>query len=156
MNPWIGWSLAAVAAALAWHQMGWKGLVIAVSVTVFWLLLQFSRAVRAMKEAGAAPIGFVHSAVMLHARLKAGMTLLQVIGLTRSLGQRLDEEGVQPERWRWTDEGGAAVTVELMDGKVRHWTLDRPAGVAQAVPSSGAITAPVPPPGPVSPGSAAE
>ena len=136
MNPWIGWSLAAVATALAWYQMGWKGGVFAVSVIVFWLLLQFSRAVRAMKEAGAAPIGFVHSAVMLHARLKDGMTLLQVIGLTRSLGQRLGEEGVQPERWRWADEGGASVTVELMGGKVRHWALDRPAGGEAADPGA--------------------
>jgi hypothetical protein len=131
MNPWIGWTLAVVATALAWHQMGWKGVVLAVTVVVFWLLLQFSRALRAMKEAGAAPIGYIPSAVMLNARLKAGMTLLQVIGLTKSLGQRIGDEGVQPEHWRWTDEGGSSVTLELQGGKLQRWTLERPEGAAE-------------------------
>jgi hypothetical protein len=137
MNPWIGWTLAVVATALGWHQMGWKGVVLAVTVVVFWLLLQFSRALRAMKEAGAAPIGYIPSAVMLNARLKAGMTLLQVIGLTKSLGQRIGEEGVQPERWRWTDEGGSSVTLELQGGKLHRWALERPAGAEEGAVDSG-------------------
>ena len=62
MNPQIGWALAVVATALAWYQYGWQGVVLAISVIVFWLLLQFSRAIRAMKNAGAAPIGHVGSA----------------------------------------------------------------------------------------------
>lgn len=127
MNPWIGWGLAAVGVALAWTQYGWRGVVFAVSLIVFWLLLQFSRALRAMKNAGAAPIGRVGSAVMLHARLKTGMTLLQVIQLTRSLGQRLGEEGHDPERWQWADDGGSVVTLELRRGRLAAWTIARPA-----------------------------
>ncbi len=127
MNPVIGWALAAVVTGLAWLQYGWKGLVLAVSVIVFWLLLQFSRALRAMKQAGQAPVGHVPSAVMLNARLKAGMTLLQVIQLTRSLGRRVGPEGEEPERWEWADEGGTRVVLELRAGKLQRWELLRPA-----------------------------
>ena len=127
MNPLIGWTLAVVATALAWYQYGWQGVILAISVIVFWLLLQFSRAIRAMKNAGGAPIGHVGSAVMLNSRLKAGMTLLQIIGLTKSLGQRVGDEGVEPERWVWADDGGVSVTLALQGGKLVSWELQRPA-----------------------------
>jgi hypothetical protein len=127
MNPVIGWGLAVVAVVLAWTQYGWRGVALAVSVIVFWLLLQFSRALRAMKNAGAAPVGHVPSAVMLNAKLKPGMTLLQVIQLTRSLGRRIGAEGEEPERWEWADDGGARVVLELRGGKLVQWDLQRPA-----------------------------
>ena len=127
MNPLIGWTLAVVATALAWYQYGWQGVILAISVIVFWLLLQFSRAIRAMKNAGGAPIGHVGSAVMLNSRLKAGMTLLQIIGLTKSLGQRVGDEGVEPERWVWADDGGVSVTLVLQGGKLVSCELQRPA-----------------------------
>jgi hypothetical protein len=127
VNPLIGWTLAVVATALAWYQYGWQGVILAISVIVFWLLLQFSRAIRAMKNAGGAPIGHVGSAVMLNSRLKAGMTLLQIIGLTKSLGQRVGDEGVEPERWVWADDGGVSVTLVLQGGKLVSWELQRPA-----------------------------
>jgi hypothetical protein len=127
VSPLVGWSLAAIAVALAWTQYGWRGVLLAVTVIVFWLLLQFSRALRAMKQAGQAPVGAVGSAVMLNAQLKAGMTLLQVIQLTRSLGRQLSAEGEQPERWEWADEGGSRVTLELAGGRLAKWDLTRPA-----------------------------
>jgi hypothetical protein len=127
VNPALGWALAAVATGLAWLQYGWQGLVLAVSVVVFWLLLQFSRALRAMKQAGQAPVGQVPSAVMLNAALKPGMTLLQVIQITRSLGRRTGAEGADPECWEWADEGGARVALELRGGKLSRWELTRSA-----------------------------
>jgi hypothetical protein len=44
--------------------------VLAVTVVVFWLLLQFSRALRVMRRPPARPVGTVPNAVMLHARLR--------------------------------------------------------------------------------------
>jgi hypothetical protein len=82
MNPIIGWSLATILVVVAWYSYGWQGVLLSVSVVVFWLLLQFSRAMRAMRQAGQAPVGHVDSAVMLNAKLQPGMTMLQVIGLT--------------------------------------------------------------------------
>jgi len=93
-------------------------------VVVFWLLLQFSRAMRAMRQAGQAPVGHVDSAVMLNAKLQPGMTMLQVIGLTRSLGRKLDGGD---DHWSWSDEGGSTVKMRFEGGKLARFELDRPA-----------------------------
>lgn len=129
MNPLIGWGLAVVGIALAWLQYGWRGVLMAISVIVFWLLLQFSRALRAMKQAGQRPVGSVDSALMMHSRLAQGMTLMQVIGLSRSLGQRVSQD---PESWRWTDAGGTTLTLEMQAGKLVRWQLQRPQSDAAA------------------------
>lgn len=126
MNPVLGWALAAAAVVVGGVAFGWRGIVFAVSLVVFWLLMQFTRALRAMKQAGNAPVGHVGSAVMLQSTLRQGMTLLQVIQLTRSLGERRSAEGVEPEQWRWTDDGGVAVTLTLERGRLTRWGLARP------------------------------
>ena len=123
MDGRIGWALAVAAVALGYVQWGWKGVVLAVSGIVFWLLMQFTRALRAMRTAGGAPVGHVASAVMLQARLKKGQRLMDIILLTRSLGEKLAED---PETFRWTDASGAAVTVELVKGRCVRWSLARP------------------------------
>jgi hypothetical protein len=123
MNPYFGWALAVVMVAVGWQSYGWQGVLFAVTVVVFWLLLQFNRALRAMKNAAAAPVGRVDSAVMLNARLEAGMPMLKVLALTKSLGRKVAAE---PETWAWADDGGSEVTVELHGGKVKRWQLNRP------------------------------
>jgi hypothetical protein len=131
MNSTWGWALALAAVVLGWLQWRWQGVVLAITVIVFWLLLQFSRALRVMRQAGGAPVGHIDSAVMLHSRLRRGMRLMEIIPLTRSLGQRVDEPGGAPaaetERFVWTDASGASVHVELAGGRLRSWTLQRPA-----------------------------
>src|SRR5690349_3923004 len=128
MNPLLGWALAALCVGIAWQRYGWQGALFALSVVVFWLLLQFNRSVRVMKNAADSPVGSVDSAVMLNAKLTRGMTMLQVLTLTHALGRKL---GDAPEQWHWADASGAAVTVVLRDGRVERWTLtrdDAPAG----------------------------
>ena len=122
MNPVVGWILAAAALAAGYLGYGWPGVALAVTVIVFWLLLQFNRAMRAMRQASARPVGSVASAVMLHARLHAGMPLLDVLKLTKSLGRRVADD---PETFAWTDEAGDTVQVELNRGRVRAWSLQR-------------------------------
>jgi len=123
MNALIGWALAAVAVLAGWKLYGWPGVLMALTLTTFWLLLQFSRALRAMKLAGQAPVGQVPSAVMLNAKLQQGMTMLRVIGLTRSLGRQQGSDDV----WRWQDDGGSHVTLDFQAGKLQRWELQRPA-----------------------------
>ena len=127
-NPVIGWLLAAAALVLGYAQWGWPGIVLAATMIVFWLLLQFSRALRVLRRASRAPVGHVDSAVMLHARLHAGLRLPQILALTRSLGHKRDDG---PEVFEWHDVGGDAVRVELVDGKLTRWELQR----ADAAPS---------------------
>jgi glucose-6-phosphate-specific signal transduction histidine kinase len=123
MNAKLGWALAVLAVALAYVQYGWQGAVVAVSAVVFWLLMQFTRSLRAMRTAGSAPVGSVASAVMLNAKLKTGQRLMDVIMLTRSLGEKLSD---QPETYRWTDSAAVSVTVEFTHGQCVRWTLARP------------------------------
>jgi hypothetical protein len=123
MNPKIGWALAALGTALGFQFYGWRGVALALTAMVFWLLLQFSQALRAMRAATQAPKGRVPSAVMLHARLAKGQRLMAVIQLARSLGERVAEA---PETYAWADDSGARVTVQLDNGLVTQWTLTRP------------------------------
>jgi hypothetical protein len=127
MNPWLGWALAALFVALAWQGYGWQGVAFAATAIVFWLLLQFNRAVRAMKDAGSAPIGQVDNAVMLNARLKTGLTLMQVIAITHSLGRRVSEA---PEVWAWVDAAGDRVTLRFERARLARWELARAASEA--------------------------
>lgn len=127
MSATWGWALAVVAIALGWFQWGWQGVLLAISVVVFWLLLQFSRAMRVMRQAAGAPIGHVDSAVMLNAKLRAGMRLMEIIPLTRSLGQAVEGEPAASEAFTWTDTSGACVRVQLVGGRLRQWSLERPA-----------------------------
>jgi hypothetical protein len=122
LNPIVGWGLAALGIAAGYVGWGWPGVVLGVTVVVFWLLLQFSRSLRVLKKAAGAPVGHVDSAVMLHSKLKVGMTLMQVLVITRSLGCKLGES---PERWGWADPGGARVNLEFGDGKLQSWALSR-------------------------------
>ncbi|AKJ32052.1 hypothetical protein AAW51_5361 [Caldimonas brevitalea] len=114
---------------IGWRTQGWPGVLLAASMVVFWLLLQFNKAVRVMRQAGSAPIGYIDSAVMLNARLERGMRMLQLVLITRSLGDKL---GDQPERYRWTDPGGSHVTVEVRRGRVVEWALERPAAPGES------------------------
>ncbi|CAN5204934.1 hypothetical protein BH11PSE10_BH11PSE10_19750 [soil metagenome] len=123
MNPWFGVALALTAFAVGYAGYGWRGLLLAASVTAFWLLLQASRLLRVMRAAAEAPVGRVGSAVMLNAKLREGMKLSALLPLTRSLGKRI---GAEPEIFEWADAGGIRVEVELQGGKVTRWTLHRP------------------------------
>lgn len=128
MNPLVAWGLAVAALAAGWLSYGWQGIVLAITVIVFWLLLQFSRALRVLRKAAGAPVGQVASAVMLHSRLREGMTLAQVLALTGSLGERVEPpEAGADESWRWCDAGAASVSVQLASGRVKRWALERAA-----------------------------
>ena len=129
MNARVGWALAALAIGVGFAAWGWRGALLGISVTVFWLLLQFSRALGAMRRAAQAPVGHVDSAVMLQARLQPGMLMMQVLPLTRSLGEKVTDE---PETWLWRDAGGDAVRVEMRAGRVSAVQLLRAAAGDEA------------------------
>jgi hypothetical protein len=127
MNAAWGWVLAVLAIAVGYASYGWPGVLLAAGAIVFWLLLQFSRALRVMKQAGQAPVGHVASAVMLQARMRQGLRLMEILPMTGSLGEKMADD---PETFRWTDPSGASVTVELVGGRCSAWRFDRPADAA--------------------------
>jgi len=122
MDARWGWALATLAVAVGYAQWRWQGLAVALTLVVFWLLLQFSRSLRVLKNAGAAPVGTVANAVMLHARLASGMSLLQVLPITGSLGSKLSDD---PETFAWRDAAGDAVEAQFKAGRLSEWRLLR-------------------------------
>jgi uncharacterized protein (DUF58 family) len=120
--PWFGWALAVLAVAAGYVSYGWRGVLLAVTVIVFWLLLQLSRTLRTLRTAAGSPVGHVGSAVMLHTRLKPGLRLIDVIAMTRSLGERVSET---PEVWRWRDDGGATLILQFEGARLAQWRLER-------------------------------
>ncbi len=125
MSANLGWVLAALALATGYWAYGWRGVVLALSVTAFWLLIQFSRALRVMRLAAQSPVGKVPSAVMLHARLQKGMLMMDIVKLSRSLGRKVSDA---PETFAWADDSGAEVEVEFVGGRSSSWCLNRPTG----------------------------
>lgn len=123
MNQWIGGALALAALVLGGVLYGWKGVILALTGVVFWLLMQFTRLMRVMRMAGSSPVGHVDSAIMLNAKLKPGMKLVDVLPLTLSLGRKTADT---PETYVWADQGGISVEVVLEQGRVSRWTLQRP------------------------------
>ncbi len=110
----------------AWRQFGWPGIAMAAGGVVMWVLLHFTRLMHILKKAAERPIGHVASAVMLHAKLKKGMTLMHVIAMTRSLGALQTPKDEQPEVFHWTDSGQSVVACTFVGGKLQTWTLSRP------------------------------
>jgi hypothetical protein len=123
----VGWLLAGAGLAGGYAWFGWQGFVLGATAIVFWLLLQFSRAVRAVRNATDAPVGSVRSAVMLNSRLRPGMTMSQVLALTGSLGIVIETPAERVhEVWRWEDAGQIEARLTFRGGRLLHWELHRP------------------------------
>ena len=123
---------------LAHRTYGWPGVAAVGGGLVMWLLLHFTRLMTVLKRAANRPIGYVDSAVMLNAKLKPGVTLMHVMAMTRSLGERLSDESAQPEVYRWRDNGNSTVTANFQQGKLQSWKLDRPASDDASAEPAGA------------------
>jgi len=120
---WIGGALLVAAAYRAYE---WRGVALIVTGIFFWLMLHFTRLMQALKRAANRPIGYIDSAVMLNAKLKAGSSLLHVVALTKSLGAPQSTKNAQPEVFRWTDNGDSYVDCTFVGGRLASWQLTRP------------------------------
>jgi len=119
----------------AWRALGWGGVAVAAGGLLMWLLLHFTRLMTVVKRAANRPVGWVGSAVMLNVKLKPGVSLMHVIAMTKALGERLSDEDVQPEVYRWTDNGGSSVTATFAQGRLVQWEMHRPADPDEAAPA---------------------
>jgi hypothetical protein len=124
MPVWLAWSIAIFGMTAGYITHGWQGLLLAFTVVVFWLLMQFNRAMRTMRMAAGRPVGHVDSAVMLQAKLKADMPLADVVALARSLGELVSEQELV-QTYRWRDNGQAQVVAVFKAGRLQSWQLER-------------------------------
>jgi len=130
--------LAAGFAFVAHSLYGWRGVALAASVIAFGLLLQFNRTIRVMRVAAENPVARISNAVMFQAGLREGMSMLQVVRTTRTLGRRVDG-GV--DDWLWSDASGDAVRLHFERGRLTKWRLERAVPPADAsVPGSASET----------------
>jgi len=116
---------------VAWRNYGWSGVALVVTGIVMWMLLHFTRMMKVLQRASRRPVGFCDSAVMLNARLRAGVNLLHVLALTRAVGELLSPREQQPEIYRWTDASASSVTCEFARGRLVKWELLRPASALE-------------------------
>lgn len=111
----------------AYRAYGMQGIITVSGGLVMWALLHYTRLMNVMQKARHSPIGYVGSAVMLNAKLKAGVNLMHVVAMTRALGEQLSAEGQESEVYRWTDGTQSHVTCEFVNGRLVRWELVRPA-----------------------------
>jgi len=129
MNHRIGWVLALVALVFGSWRYGWQGALLALTLIVFWLLLDFSRSMRVLRAASRRPVGQTASARQLHTRLKAGLTTVELVKLAGAVGEVVDP-AVPVLRWR--DDYGDAIEVRCPGGRAQTWLLSQ----ASSAPAS--------------------
>ena len=126
--------LGVAVVAIAYRGFGWAGVALAGGAIVMWMLLHFTRMMKVLERAANRPVGYVESAVMLNAKLRAGVNMLHVVAMTRSLGEALSEKDANPEIYRWTDGSASSVTCTFDKGRLVKWELVRPQAPAEAAP----------------------
>ena len=127
---------------VGFRSYGWMGVAAVGGGVLMWALLHFTRLMNVLRKAAERPVGYVGSAVMLNAKLQAGVNLMHVVAMTRSLGALQSPENEQPEIYRWTDGTHSHVTCEFQGGKLVKWVLERPAAPAEAPAGSAGSAAP--------------
>lgn len=122
---WVPVGLAVLLYA-AYQTYGWLGVGGVGGGIMMWLLLHFNRLMSVVRKASDRPIGYVASAVMLNAKLRAGVNMMHVVAMTGSLGKQQSAEGEQPEIFRWTDGSDSHVDCTFNHGRLASWVLYRP------------------------------
>lgn len=131
LRPMLPALLAGAALMVGWWNYGWRGLVLALSMVVFWLLLGFSRAARVLRHAGQRPVGQIDSVAMLQARLDHGMQMADVLALTGSLGRKVNDH----DDWMWSDSYGNDLVISFRRGVVVRWAVAMAADTTRPPPS---------------------
>ncbi len=123
----IGLTLLVVALGFfGYRAYGVAGLALVAGGLVMWALLQWTRTMHILKVTARNPVGSVSSAVMLNARLRSGMPLLQVLALSRALGRQVSPQGDAIEIYEWMDAGHVLVRAHFRLGRLTNWELLRP------------------------------
>ncbi len=115
----LGQALGAIAALfLGGWLLGWPGVVLVLAVVVGVLMARFLRLMRVVRLTAEGPTGVVSDAAALHARLRLGMALVDVLAQAGSGGEPVLDT---PHTYRWRDASGAQLTLGFdAGGRLRH------------------------------------
>lgn len=141
LRPFLFPALALAIAVAAWQSYGPKGLVLALLMISFWVLLHFTKLMRLLRAAAKRPMGHVRDARALHRQLRPGMPLIEVVRRTHSLGLRRSEPDQDPQILEWDDEQGFGVTCTVRRGRLSDIVLRSPDPDATATPAVAQHTA---------------
>ncbi|HEX5737054.1 MAG TPA: glycerate kinase, partial [Hydrogenophaga sp.] len=135
LRPFLFPALALAITYVAWQSYGAKGLLLALLMISFWVLLHFTKLMRLLRAAAKRPMGHVRNARVLHENLKKGMPLVEVVRRTQSLGLRHSDPEHDPEVLEWADEKGDAVICTFVRGRLQSFELRLAAATEAAAPT---------------------
>lgn len=104
-----------------WKSYGWQGLLLAVLMSSFWVLLHFTKLMRLLRAAANRPLGAVDDVRALQGRLKPGMPMHEVVRQAACLGKR--QEGPSEEATEdfvWHDPQGRTLHLRFDHGRLRR------------------------------------
>lgn len=142
LQRWLFPALAAALAYAAWRSYGWPGLILAVLMLSFWLLLHFTKLMRLLRTVADRPMGRVRDANALAQHLKHGMPLVNVMRMTLSIGLLRSLPNTDPEVRTWSDEAGRAAVCTFEHGRLVSFRLeaedaqDQPTAALNPTPAS--------------------
>lgn len=117
-------ALALALSYAAQRSYGAQGLLLAVLMLSFWLMLHFTKLMRLLRTVAARPLGRVSSAAALHAKLKPGMAMVDVMRLTLSIGLLRTPPDTEPEERQWADDSGQALVGRFEGGRLVWFRLE--------------------------------
>ncbi|MEX1167409.1 MAG: glycerate kinase [Hydrogenophaga sp.] len=124
LQRWLFPALAAALAYAAWRSYGWPGLILAVLMLSFWLMLHFTKLMRLLRTVADRPMGRVSDANALAQRLKQGMPLVDVMRMTLSIGLLRSSPNTDPEVRSWSDEAGRTAVCTFEHGRLVSFRLE--------------------------------
>jgi len=104
-----------------WKSYGWQGLLLALLMSSFWVLLHFTKLMRLLRAAANRPLGAVDDVRVLQGRLKLGMPMHEVVRQSACLGKR--EAGASDgtsEDFVWHDPQGRTLHLRFDHGRLRR------------------------------------
>jgi hypothetical protein len=123
-------ALALALSYAAWRSYGVQGLLLAVLMLSFWLMLHFTKLMRLLRTVATRPMGRVSSAAALLQRLKPGMAMVDVMRLTLSIGELRTPPDTEPEERQWADATGQTVVGRFEHGCLTSFRLESASGPA--------------------------
>ena len=117
-------AMAAALAYAAWRSYSWPGLILALLMLSFWLLLHFTKLMRLLRTVANRPLGRVRDAGALAKRLKPGMPLVDVMRLTLSIGALRSVPDADPEVRTWSDDTGHTAICSFEQGRLVSFRVE--------------------------------